>query len=316
MKILELTEYTPKTVPATEFPVALGEMLRHDYAAQIHIEPPSVFNATQWTLTPQGWVGYIPLNADLSLHLRPRVPLDTLFGMLEVAYRLRSFRFLDGAMPCTSLAEFYERWAHILAQRVLDRARRGLYRGYVAREEALPYVTGRLDVQALARKPWDTHVHCVYETHTADVADNQILAWTLRHILHSGLCTERTLPMIRQAYRVLRGAITPTPSTAQECVGRLYQRLNFDYQPLHALCRFILEHSGPSHQMGARTVLPFLVNMPRLYELFVAEWLRQHLPPEMRLESQERVTFGTEQRAGRGRRLRHQVQNPGSPCLR
>jgi 5-methylcytosine-specific restriction enzyme subunit McrC len=199
-------------------------------------------------------------------------------------------------MPCASLMEFYERLAHILAQRVLDRTRRGLYRSYVVREEALPYVTGRLDVQQVAQKPWDTRFRCEYEDHTADVTDNQILAWTLRYILRSGQCTERTLPAIRQAHRALRGAVTPTPITVQDCVGRLYHRLNADYHPLHALCRFILEHSGRSHGIGDRTVLPFLVNMPRLYELFVAEWLRQHLPPTIRLEAQERVTFGTEQR--------------------
>jgi 5-methylcytosine-specific restriction enzyme subunit McrC len=54
--------------------------------------------------------------------------------------------------------------------------------------------------------------------------------------------------------------------------------LNEDYKPLHALCRFFLAHSGPSHEMGSHTMLPFLVDTARLYELFIAEWLKTNLP--------------------------------------
>jgi 5-methylcytosine-specific restriction enzyme subunit McrC len=61
---------------------------------------------------------------------------------------------------------------------------------------------------------------------------------------------------------------------------------------MHALCRFFLEHSGPTHQLGDRTVLPFLVNMARLFELFVAEWLKTHLPENLTLKAQEKVAIG------------------------
>ncbi|MCQ3980773.1 MAG: restriction endonuclease, partial [Anaerolineae bacterium] len=40
---------------------------------------------------------------------------------------------------------------------------------------------------------------------------------------------------------------------------------------------------------GDRAMLPFLVDMARLYELFVAEWLRAHLPAHLELKIQEQV---------------------------
>ena len=49
------------------------------------------------------------------------------------------------------------------------------------------------------------------------------------------------------------------------------------------------ENSGPTHESGNRSMLPFLVNMPRLYELFVSEWLKAHLPYSISLVSQERT---------------------------
>jgi 5-methylcytosine-specific restriction enzyme subunit McrC len=39
-------------------------------------------------------------------------------------------------------------------------------------------------------------------------------------------------------------------------------------------------------------MIPFLVNMARLYELFVAEWLKLHLPAPWRANRQETVRLG------------------------
>jgi 5-methylcytosine-specific restriction enzyme subunit McrC len=293
---ITLEEYKTTCFPREGISYSIGETLYRNYGRQVDVEFPNPKTYHQWKLTPQGWVGYIPLSPGLSLVLAPRVELDNLFGMLEYAYRLESFRFLDGLVDCKSLEEFYERLARILALRVLDRHRKGLYRAYLARTEQLSYVTGRLDMQRLAQRPWDTRPECHYEEHTPNVEENQILACALHHILRSGMCTERALPTVRQAYRTVRGFTAVKPITAQDCVGRLYNRLNDDYHPMHALCRFFLEHSGPSHEVGDRSVLPFLVHMPHLYELFVAEWLKHHLPQDLvRLEAHDKVIFGAEQ---------------------
>jgi 5-methylcytosine-specific restriction enzyme subunit McrC len=290
--ILPLEEYQPVCFPREQIADALGEMLWRTYGSQVAVDFPSPKTGGQWQLASQGWVGHIPLTPQLGLALKPKVALDNLFGMLEYAYRLRAFRFLEGLTDCASLAEFYERLANVLARRVLDRARKGFYRTYVPREERLPYVRGRLAVRQTIRKPWDVQPRCYYEEHTADIEENQILAWTLLRIAHSGACTERVLPTVRRAYHALHGFVSMQPFSPRDCIGRLYNRLSEDYHPLHALCRFFLEHSGPSHEMGDRKVLPFLVNMGRLYELFVAEWLQTHLPQDMLLQVQEKVDIG------------------------
>jgi 5-methylcytosine-specific restriction enzyme subunit McrC len=292
---IRLKEYQTTHLPRTALSDAEGELLWRTYGNYVAVEFPSPKTEQQWELTPRGWVGYIPLSSDRVLALEPKVTLGNLFGMLEYAYRLPGFKFLPELVHTQSLAEFYESLAEILAKRVLDRARQGLYRTYLERSEQLPYITGRLNTRHLLQRPWDTRLQCEYQEHTADIEENQILVWILRRILNSGLC-ERTLPTVRRAYRALNGFTTLTPFAPHACVGRLYNRLNADYGPLHALCRFFLEHSGPGHQVGEHTFLPFLVDMARLYELFVAEWLKQHLPAErFRVQVQEQVTLGTAQ---------------------
>jgi 5-methylcytosine-specific restriction enzyme subunit McrC len=294
-RLLELKEYQPRLIAAGEMVEAVGKTLWRSYGPQVDVQFPSPKTGGQWQLTAQGWVGYIPLSEELGLALRPKVELGNIFRMLEYAYQLKGFRLLDELVGCRSLEEFYERLANVLARRVLDRGRKGYYRTYIPRAERSSHVRGRLDVGRMARAPWEVELPCRFSEHSADIAENQILAWTLFVIARSGLCAGGAQSAVHQAYRGLRGLAALLPYAPEDCNGRSYNRLNDDYQPMHALCRFFLEHTGPSHESGEREMLPFLVDMAGLFELFVAEWLKAHLPPGMVLRAQERV---------RGERLR------------
>ncbi len=290
LQTIELTEYQPASFPAEAISPEIGQALWEKYGQQVEVQEPSFKTGGRWRLTAQGWVGHIPLTPTFHLALKPKIELSNLFRMWEYAYRLNSFKLLEGLIACQSLPEFYERLAHVLARRVLERGRKGFYRAYLAETDRLPYLRGRLAVQPAL--PGQVKLVCHFEEHTADVADNGILAWTLDRIARSGLCSERVLPSVRLAHRALHSLVRPTPYQPGDCVGRVYHRLNEDYRPMHALCRFFLEHSGPSHSPGPQPMLPFLVDMARLYELFVAEWLRAHLPPHLDLKAQERVDLG------------------------
>ena len=296
MTFLDLTEFSPRRLDEEFLSKTLGTLIWKNYGKQIAVEFPSPKTDQQWVLCSQGWAGFIPLDAELGIMMQPKVELQNLFRMLEYAYRLKSFHFLDGLVPCQSLREFYERLAHVLARRILDRGRKGFHRAYLSRSEDLPFIRGRVDVTHSLRRPWAVETNCHYQDHTADIEDNQILAWTLSRIARSGMCTERVLPRVRHACRTLQGVALPLPVAPDACAGRLYDRLNQDYQPLHALCRFFLEQSGPSHELGDRQMLPFLVDMARLYELFVAEWLNTNLPHGLTLRAQERVGLGAHDR--------------------
>ncbi|MDF5730830.1 MAG: restriction endonuclease [Rhizonema sp. PD38] len=329
LRIIELTEYETKSFQSNEIPEAAGIQLYQKYQTQVDVEFPNYKTGEKWQLKAKGWVGYIRLTSGLSLKLQPKVPIKNLFGMVEYAYNLKSFRFLEDLMDCESLNEFYNQLAHVLAQRILERCRKGLYRTYLTKTQQLAYLRGRLDVQQVIQKPWDIKFKCHYEEHTPDITENQILAWILYIIGRSGLCSQRVSPSVRKAYHTLQGVVTLQPWKAEDCIGRQYNRLNEDYRLLdisendvgalaslrasrlfaltkdlneriinfwrcllHNLCRFFLDNTAPSHERGDRAMLPFLVDMARLYELFVAEWLKAHLPSDFILKSQEKVNIG------------------------
>lgn len=286
--VIALEEYRPRLLPADVLPAAAGELLWRQYSKQVVVEFPSPATGGQWRLTAQGWVGHIPLGPDLSIALQPKVPVRSIFAMLEYAYGRKTFQLLGGLYEALSLEELYERLAEVLARRVLRRCRDGLIREYVNQTEELSVVRGSLNVPRMAVRPWDVRLECTYQEHTADIEDNQILAWTLFIIGRSGLCRpERALPTVRQAFRQLQSVTMLRPVSAADCTGRRYHRLNADYAPLHALCRFFLEVSGPHHEAGDRSMVPFLVDMARLYEQCVAAWLRERLPLGVRIVTQE-----------------------------
>lgn len=291
MKQFELIEYQTSRIPAADLSLADGEQLWQQYGPQIEVEFPSPKTNNHWQLTPQGWVGYIPLTAEVSFSLRPKVPIHNLFVMLAYAYDLRSFRFLDGLTNIETLSGFYDRLAAVLAERVLLRSRQGLYRAYQPQQDHLQVVRGRLQFNQLMQRPEQVSLPCDYEEHTADMVHNQILAVTLRLIGRSGLAREDTQQLIRRAYHTLPLVQEP-PLTAADLDGLLYDRLNDDYRILHALCRFFLDYSSPIYTQGDYETLPFLVNMNQLFEKFVASWLQTHLPPPYTVKIQEDLTVG------------------------
>ena len=293
-EILRLEEYSPLELPRDALTEEMARALWQDFAKQVFVDIPSFQNNYQWRLTSRGWVGFIPLTSEFGLELAPKVPIENLFRMLEYAYQIE-LKTLPGWMDCRSLEELYNRLASILARRVLDRARKGFYRTYVRHSQHLPYLRGRLRLHKALREPWSVDLNCRYEYHTADVEENQILAFTLLGITRSGACSEHVLPNVRKAFRALQGVAELKPVLPSRCCEIVYNRLNDDYQPLHALCRFFLEHTGPSHEAGNRRMLPFLIDMADLFERFVAEWLDAHLPEDLMLQKQEKIIISDEQ---------------------
>lgn len=288
MPVFELSEEAVLDIPRAALSEADALALYRD--RRFNLEFPNPANCQQYRLRSSGWVGHMPISDTTLVRVTPKVPVASVFRMLEVAYNLSSFAFLDGDTEVATLDELYSSLASVLAQRVLDRARKGLFRAYVPRADDLPYVRGRIDPRdnlhnVLSGTP---RVRCRFRELTADLEDNQILLWALYTASRLEL-RETVRQQVRKAYRALAGSVSVVPKLSADCVGRYYHRLNDDYAPLHGLCRFLLEHTGPSVHHGDRRFIPFELNMPRLFEAFVAQWLRQHLPPHLRVRAQHHV---------------------------
>lgn len=293
MTNLELREREKRVLPEEELSSEVGLALFQEHGKHFDMAFPSPVTGDCWEICPRGVVGVIPLSDGGTARVDPKVSLSNLFGMMDVAYGFGGTRFLEGLMDMASLEDLFSELARLLAGKVLERAKKGLYRDYLERREDLMALRGRLDFRTLTGRPASVRLPCRYDENTADVAENRVIAWTLGLLLRHFLSgRDRELKYrLRKAFHTYAGAASMEPCTGQDCLRFLYHRLNEDYRPLHSLCRFFLENCGPSLGRGDRKMVPFLVDMERLFESFVACWLKRHLAPGFRLSAQKAVNF-------------------------
>jgi 5-methylcytosine-specific restriction enzyme subunit McrC len=246
-----------------------------------------------FTLTSKGIVGHVPIGKELVVRVAPKTPISNLFRMLEVAYDLKSFRLLDGTVSVEQLEDLFDRLASILANRILSRTRKGVFRDYVTENQDLPCIRGRLQLRETARGLMygSSRIHCEFQEHTADLEDNRILLWTLWVVSGIALTRADVRARVRAAYRALSHGVSLVPILPRACVNRRYHRLNEDYQALHGICRFFLEHAGPGSKQGEHSMIPFIVNMPQLFERFIALWLQTNLEDKYQVRIQHFVAL-------------------------
>jgi 5-methylcytosine-specific restriction enzyme subunit McrC len=283
-----LYEYRPYLIPRHALTEATGEYLYREFKKQLAVEFPSPATENQWRLTPQGYVGFIPLPDGRTLELKSKTPLGNLFHMLEYTFDIEP---LAGLVEVATLDDFYERLAALLSTMVLERTRRGIYREYVRHEERLPFIRGSIDLRRAATRPWDPFLRCRYQQHTPDIDENRILTWTLHTIVRSGRAGHRSLPLVRRAYHAMESFALAQPYAGTDCADRRYNRLNDDYERLHALCRFFLDSAGPQLESGGRSMVPFLIDAAKLYEEFVAAWLHRNTGDLYNVASQVPVDY-------------------------
>ena len=292
LRTIGLHEWEPTLVARDALSAEGVRTLVQDFAGAIRVAR-DVLDDSFWCVTPLGYVGSIPVERDVLLMIYPKTPVRNLFRMIERAYML-DFRLFQDLQYSKSLQDFFDALAARLAENILLRSKRGLYRVYHRQEKVLESLRGRINMPQFARQDWKPELPCRYEEQTFDGEDNQILLWTLHVILRSRCCSPRVLPRLRKAWHGLVRQVSLVPCSSRLCVGRTYNRLNRDYEPIHALCRFFLDNIGPVHESGERPVPGFLINMATLFERFVAEWIRS--APELaahglRLAYQDRVVL-------------------------
>ena len=286
-----LPEFEPQLIPADQISTAAGKQLWQQFdqnGRRLQVEFPGIPTNQQWRLTNLGYAGQVGLPGGPQFQLQPKVPVQNLFSLIDTAFNLQSFRWLDGWAKCDTIEAYFDRLALYLANRIARRRRQGLYQAYETRHDDLQFMRGRLDLPRLLAHPQHQTVPCDYAEASHDNADNQILVWTLHLLLRSGLPGHNTQQQLKRTLRSLDG-IGIHSFTPRQCRRRLYHRLNQDYERLHLLCALFLEGLGPA-EVGGQQLLPaFIVNMAELFERFIFRWLDAELKAPYQLNAQESV---------------------------
>lgn len=284
--ILHLKEHRSIECSRSTLSDDLVDYIKANYSQYLKIEWDRRQKRDIWRITGKGWIGYLPLREDLILLIHPKVAIKNVFQMLQYAYNLTGVTWLNGLIHCEDFLEGCEQLVVYFVEKVLERTRQGLYQNYHQRQEFLVNPRGRMKPDY--KTNWTLKWHCRYSQQTTDNPDNQILLWTLYRLLQSSFLQEETRQKVELAFNIFKTNISLKSFTARDCLHRTYHRLNQDYQALHRLCALFLDRLTPQSQQGSRSMIPFLLDMSRIYEQFVAGWLQQHLPHPLQVYSQKR----------------------------
>jgi 5-methylcytosine-specific restriction enzyme subunit McrC len=255
------------------------------YSDWVDVQFPSPATEGGWELFSNGAVGYLPFVDGSFLTIRPRVPILSIFRMWEVAEGIKLDR-PPGDVAVQTLEDLLDWLAVELCNGVLRRLGQGLYRAYVNEADELAALRGRVDLRAALRRPWRVALPCEFQELTTDVVDNQILLAGLQASSYMAR-KPATLALVRRSWWLcLRSGVTPRDVSPSDCMGRTYNRLNSDYERLHWLCHFILSGTAPTHAAGSAKLQAFIIQMPKLFERFVAAWLKRNLPMPMNCHHQ------------------------------
>lgn len=301
-RVIDISEYEQETV---RLEPEQAEALRDRFGKYMDIYP-AWGEPGSYVLTARQYVGTIVLG-DVRIIIRPKVPVENLFYMLSYAYDLLQTFPEEAGLEVSDLLESIVKF---FVHQVEGLVRRGIYRSYITYDDNHTFLRGRLLMaehlrrNAVQVQRFYQHIH----EYTADVLENRILNFTLWQL--SRLDYRR--PELRQHLRRTLSAFSEVsfiPIRPEMCDQVIYTRLNSAYRPPISLAHLLLQHLSLEGRPGEVPFIAFLVDMNRVFEKFVAEFLKEHF----NIQDQKEIKLDNEKReVGRPDII---LLRNGQPCL-
>lgn len=229
----------------------------------------------QWIILPCGLVGAVQIG-DLLVEVKPKSKLK-LSRLLFLLGYARTPGFKPGDVAGVEDRDLFGALAESLARQVQSALARGVLNGYVAVEEALRTIRGRIRVgDQISRRPGMLlPLEVSYDDFTVDIAENRILRTAIRRILHVPRLSEDVRARLAHLDAKLDGVVPlrhgiPLPVWTES-------RLNERYIPALRLAEIVLRNMSAEAGVGRHRVASFVVNMATVFEDFVTTALSEAL---------------------------------------
>jgi 5-methylcytosine-specific restriction enzyme subunit McrC len=237
------------------------------------------------TIGATSWVGALAVPG-LVVRVMPRVSVTNFFAMLGAGVAPEAFEHEHVTWSDTD--ELIDGVAYFAIRLIDSATMRGLVHGYVAREERMRTIRGRLLVEEFARRPWAAaEPQCRYDDFTADIVENQLFRCTLQAMLS----WPQLAPQVRREALRLMGrfeGVSDTPAT-RHSVPVAVTRLNEHYEDAMRLSRLVLQAMSLSHEAGDQQANSLMVDMDDLFRRWIVQELDLRLAPDLRIDGDEDV---------------------------
>ena len=223
------------------------------------------------------FVGVLALDeAELVLHLRPKLPVKRVLFLLRHAQHRTAYRRVDSALAADAPVSELLGWLFVEA--VAAATRGGLLHGYLAVEEDLRVLRGRPDfARQLRRRPgrWSP-VAVRHRVFTPDVAENRALLAAVDALLAVPSTDAGLRSALRRCRRGFEG-VSAVSLSAGDADAIPRHRLNGHYAEPLALAALVLRGAGVRPSPRGDRFRCFLLDLAAVFEAFLVNRLRAAL---------------------------------------
>ncbi len=205
--------------------------------------------------------------------------LHTLLHLLEAA-DYSDWIEADRAALQTAPLTFIDVWAYLWARNLWPHLRRGLPRTYLAHEDDLPAVRGRilLSRQLVRYGERLDHLLCAWDEFSPDMPLLRLIKCAC-HFLRGRVTHPVTTGLLGDCLFMLDDVQDISPLDALRSTANITWTRALEYlRPSFDLARNILQGLGPQLGAGSETTWVFLVDMNRVFERFCRVALEARFP--------------------------------------
>lgn len=233
------------------------------------------------TAIARSWVGVLQVPG-AQVEVMPKVNdsddvgkgRSSLVMMLTYAGRLKPRSMGAASVAHNELLTFLDVLIEMFAEQLEDELRRGVDRGYVQQAADLEYARGRIDVkrQIVHHAGRPIPLACVYDSFEADTALNRALKYACRTLARrtSSFYAQRLLRGCMMSLEEVSDVVMSSSQLGQIQLNRQNER----YGEVLELARLLLSDEPATPQPGSVKSFSLCFDMNRVYEQFVAGYLR------------------------------------------
>lgn len=188
-------------------------------------------------------------------------------------------RARDAARLSSRRAPLGETLSAVFAEALLTELLRGTERGYVSEDENLRTFRGRLLVSRHAGRnaAHRERFLCRYDEFSLDTVMNRVFKAACRWLLESARTPATRASLMRSL--LLLEEVTDEPITPAHFERVTFNRQNERFSEVFRFCRLVLEGRSPTAHPGGTQSFSLLFDMNRVFERFVAGFVRQQVLP-------------------------------------
>lgn len=205
--------------------------------------------------------------------------IRNIYYMLAYAFqelRQNNYAEIEGE----TFEDIYDLFAEILAKGISYQLKQGLYREYVAKNDSILTIKGKIDINGTIANRVRNHHHisCNYDELSENNVYNQILMTTAAILIRHSDVKKDKKAKLKQMMLFFQN-VQPIDIHTIRWNALRFDRNNRNYRMLTYLCYFIVSEWLMTTEEGKYKMREFSDDhMCRLFEKFVLEYYKKHHP--------------------------------------